>query len=267
MSMNETRFKRLWSTKTKNDEWWSSFVTSPLAIAVNLIVVDYKWLTPNRVTLLSFFTAIVAAVFIVISGPMNFIIAAALIQISHILDCVDGQMARYRGTTTGLGSYLDKLTDQIKVILWFGVVGYVTYDQTQNVLPVFLAFIGVSFYSLRGYVKYVVMYTEMLKDKDYLDVMGKDISDAEMATQGNAGLGCGVLANVRWFIFEQRKIIFFNEGVFIFMLSLALILNMLMEMLWIFAISQVIFGIGRGIQRGRQLCLKKRYQILSVSEK
>jgi len=62
--MNE-KLTRLWETKTKNDEWWSSFVTSPLAIAVNYFVVDIKWLTPNWITLISFVTAIVATLFIV----------------------------------------------------------------------------------------------------------------------------------------------------------------------------------------------------------
>ena len=28
-TMNE-KFVKLWDTKNKNDEWWSSFVTSPL---------------------------------------------------------------------------------------------------------------------------------------------------------------------------------------------------------------------------------------------
>ena len=44
--MND-KLTRLWATKTKNDEWWSSFVTAPLAIALNYLVVDFKWLTPE----------------------------------------------------------------------------------------------------------------------------------------------------------------------------------------------------------------------------
>ncbi|MGY8690086.1 MAG: CDP-alcohol phosphatidyltransferase family protein, partial [Verrucomicrobiales bacterium] len=54
--MNE-KLERLWATKNKNDEWWSSFVTSPLAIVANFVVVDFKWLTPNRITLISFMAA------------------------------------------------------------------------------------------------------------------------------------------------------------------------------------------------------------------
>ena len=245
--MNE-KLARLWATKTKDDEWWSSFVTSPLAIAVNYVVVDIKWLTPNLITLFSFITAIISVLFIITGGTVNFIIAAVLIHLSHVLDCMDGQMARYRKTSSPSGSYFDKLTDQIQVIIWFGSIGYAAYSQSQSVLPVFLAFTGVAFYSLRGYVKYVAIHTEMSRDSGYLEKLSKKVSDVKK--EETAGLGFGVLANLRWFVREQRKIFSFDEGVFIFMLSFALILDELTPMLWVFAISQFYYGLVRGWQRG-----------------
>jgi len=242
------RFNRLWKTKNKDDEWWSSFVTAPLAIAVNYVVVDIKWLTPNLLTLFSFITAILSALFIITGGTENFIIAAILIHISHVLDCMDGQLARYRKTSSLQGNYFDKLTDQIQVSIWFGSVGYAAYAQSQNVLPVFLAFIGVAFYSLRGYAKYVAIYTEMSKDSGYLEKLSNET--ARVKKKESAGLGFSFSENWRWFVREQRKILDFNEGVFIFMLSLALVLNKLTPMLWVFAISQLYQGLSRSWQRG-----------------
>ncbi len=248
--MNE-KLTRLWATKNKDDEWWSSFVTSPLAIAINYLVVDIRWINPNLITLFSLITAIISALFIVACGTANFIIAAILIHCSHILDCMDGQMARYRKTSSFLGSFFDKLTDQIQVTIWFGSVGYAAYTQSQNVLPVFLAFTGVAFYSLRGYVKYVAIYTEMSRDSGYLEKISKEAS--RVKEKETAGLGYGVLANFRWFMGEQKKFFSFDEGVFIFMLSLALVIDKLIPMLWIFAISQLFYGLARGWQRGCQI--------------
>ena len=57
--MND-KLKRLWATKTRDDEWWSSFVTAPLAIVANYGAVDIPWITPNRITAASFLVAIVA---------------------------------------------------------------------------------------------------------------------------------------------------------------------------------------------------------------
>lgn len=258
--MNE-RLARLWATKTKDDEWWSSFVTSPLAIAANYFVVDFKWLTPNIITLISFLAAIGSVGFILAGGTQNFIIAAVLIQLSYVFDCMDGQMARYRKTTSLSGAFYDKLTDQIQVTLWFGAVGYAAYRQSHNVLPVFLAFMGVAFYSLRSYIKYVTIYIEMSRDNQYPEKLFKK----ESATQKEhmAGLGYGLSANLKWFIREQRKIILFNEGVFIFMLSLALVLDALTPMLWVFAISQLFYGLARGWQRGAQI---ERNQEISIEK-
>ncbi len=242
------KLQRLWATKTKQDEWWSSFVTSPLAVAANYLVVDLPWLTPNRITTLSFIVAVVAAAFIVMGGVGNFILAAVLIHISHILDCMDGQMARYRKTSSASGSYFDKLTDQVQVMAWFGAVGYAAYAQTNEVVPVFLAFIGVAFYGLRGYTKYVAIQTEMSRDATYLT----RLAETQVLPE-KAGLGFGWQANIRWFVSEQRKILGFDEGVFIFMLSLALVLDQLTPMLWVFALSQVFFGIYRSIQHAVQI--------------
>lgn len=252
--MNE-KLTRLWATKNKNDEWWSSFVTSPLAIAANYFAVDIKWLTPNVITLLSFIVAVISVVFILIGGTLNFIIAALLIHLSHVLDCMDGQMARYRKTSSLSGCYFDKFTDHLQVIIWFGAIGYAAYAQSHSVLPVFLAFIGTTFYSLRGYVKYVAFYTEMTGDKTYLEQLSAEASQTQ--TEDNAGLGFTVRENLRWFLGEQRKIIAFDEGVFIFMLALGLLFNLLTPVLWVFALSQLIYGLLRGWDRGRQLDLKK----------
>jgi len=248
--MNE-KLTRLWATKNRDDEWWSSFVTAPLAIVLNYLVIDIKILTPNKITLISFIVALLSIIFIIVGGSVNFIVAAILINLSHVLDCMDGQMARYRKTSSLAGSFFDKLTDQIQTTLWFSAVGYAAYTQSQSVLPIFLAFIGVAFYNLRGYAKYVNFYMGMLKDNQYLDKLSEQASAAE--NKQTAGLGFGFLANLRWFLSEQRKIFFFDEGVFIFMLSLSLILNQLTPMLLVFAISQFYYGLMRALQRGYQM--------------
>lgn len=76
-----------------------------------------------------------------------------------------------------------------------------------------------------------------------------------------------LLNNIRWFLKEQLKFFHFNEGIFIFMLSLALILNTITEMLWFFAISQVLYGLGRGWQRGMQIYYGKHKELVTPIEK
>jgi phosphatidylglycerophosphate synthase len=242
------KITRLWETKTKDDEWGSSFVTVPLGIMANYWVVDIQGITPNRITTASFAVAVVATICILIGGFGGFVAAALLIHLSHILDCMDGQLARYRKVSSAVGSYYDRLTDQVQVTLWFGAAGYAAYAQSLSVVPVFLALIGISFYGLRGYVKYVALELETALDPDHPTRMAKLKSRTPVA-----GLRFGIPANVKWFIKEQPKILAFDEGVFIFMLSAGLILDQLTPMLWIFAASQVVWGSLKAWQRGMNI--------------
>lgn len=242
------KLAQLWVTKAKDDEWWSSFVTSPMAIAVNYAVAEHPWITPNRITGMSFLVAVVAAVLIIMGGLPNFIVAAVLIHISHVLDCMDGQLARYRNISSPIGSYFDRMTDQVQVTLWFGAAAYAAYNLSGSVTPVFLALIGIAFYGLRGYIKYIAIEIEMARDPDYIKRTSK-----KTKTEVTAGLGFGWRTNLAWFAREQPKILQFNEGVFIFMLSAALLLDSLELMLWIFAISQVFWGLFRAIEGGLRI--------------
>lgn len=242
------KLTRLWATKTRNDEWWSSFVTSPLAILANCAVVDVPWVTPNRITAASFLVAVAATVSILIGGTAWFIAAAVLIHLSHILDCMDGQMARYRRVSSPEGSYYDRLTDQVQVTLWFGAAGYAAFAQSASVVPVFLALIGIAFYGLRGYAKYVAAEIETACDPKYPARMAR-LKNVETT----AGLGFGLRDNWAWFLGEQRKVLAFDEGVFIFMLSAALVFDQLIPMLWVFAASQLFWGTYKSWQRGKNI--------------
>jgi phosphatidylglycerophosphate synthase len=247
---------RLWATKTKDDEWWSSFLTAPLGLVANYWAVEIPWITPNRITAASFLAAIVATLCILIGGFGFFVAAAILIHLSHILDCMDGQMARYRQVSSPIGGYYDRLTDQVQVTLWFGAAGYAAYAQTLSVVPVFLALIGIAFYGLRGYAKYVALEIETARDADYPVNMTR-LKKREPA----AGLGFGPGANLMWFFKEQHKVLAFDEGVFIFMLSTGLIFDQLLLMLWILAASQLFWGTYRSWLRGKNIAANHKIPI------
>ncbi len=261
------RLERLWATKNPNDEWWSSFVTSPIAILINWVVVDWRWLSPNRITVFSFLTAVAASALIILGGGTNFLFAAGLIQLSHVLDCMDGQMAKYRCEPSRFGEYFDKVTDQIQVFLWFAALAYAASLQTGRVTPVFLAFVGVSLYSLRVYVKYVTIFIQVRHDNDYLEKSSEEALALRAGDGLKAGIGAGWKANLVWFLREQRKFFLFNEAVFVFLLSAALVTGHLVPMLWLFASSQVYFGFVRSWQRGRQIYLNQQAMLLKPMQK
>ncbi len=264
--MNE-KFIKLWETKNKNDEWWSSFVTSPLAICLNWFVVDVRWITPNLLTAISFIAALLASALILTETRQAFICAALLINGSLVLDCMDGQMAKYRGISSRFGSYFDKVSDQIKIFAWFGAVAYVSFLETGSIVPVFLAFTGVTFYSLRVYVKYVTIYIEVDHDITYLEQSSREADAINNERSKAGGLGLGFVQNLIWFIREQRKFFLFNEAVFVFILSFALLFDAILSVLWLFAVSQLYYGFVRSWQRGSQIYNNQHSELLKPIEK
>ena len=70
-------------------------------------------LTPNQVTVLSFFVILPGAYLLSTGERMALIGAGLLIQLSFTLDCCDGELARLRGLSSPYGAWLDGLFDRI----------------------------------------------------------------------------------------------------------------------------------------------------------
>lgn len=112
------------SKKKKDINWWTEWVCRPPAAAVVYALKNTR-ITPNQVTFLSFFVAAGAgAMFALLPGHLWLVLAAILFELSFVLDCADGQLARVRGTSSPLGHLLDFLMDEIKAMLLFGCITF-----------------------------------------------------------------------------------------------------------------------------------------------
>ena len=110
------------SKKKKDINFWTEWVCRPPAAALVYFLRGTR-ITPNQVTLLAtVVTAISCALFVVLPGWWGAIVAALVFEFSFVLDCVDGQLARLRKTTSLIGHHLDFLMDEIKAFLVFGSV-------------------------------------------------------------------------------------------------------------------------------------------------
>jgi phosphatidylglycerophosphate synthase len=65
--------------------------------------------TPNKVTLLSLLPGIAAGALVTLPQAKYWLIAWALLLIAKILDCCDGEVARYQRSTSPLGEYNDEI--------------------------------------------------------------------------------------------------------------------------------------------------------------
>lgn len=86
----------------------------------------YTGITGNQTTMLSVLTGFLAGIFLAYGEYVSMIIGAILLELWHILDHVDGEVARYRGAESFTGGYVDHLAYYIVepyafVCLSFGV--------------------------------------------------------------------------------------------------------------------------------------------------
>ena len=101
-------------TRKPNDILWNRFVARPLA-AVVVVPLARTSITPNQVTFLTLPVFLAGAVLLAILPSWGALLAgAAIIELSYVLDCADGQLARLKGTSSPVGAHLDFLMDELK---------------------------------------------------------------------------------------------------------------------------------------------------------
>ena len=78
-----------------------------------------RGLTPNQVTTASLLTALIAAGCAATGTRAGFIAAGVLLLASFVLDCTDGQLARYSLQYSTLGAWLDATFDRAKEYAYY----------------------------------------------------------------------------------------------------------------------------------------------------
>ncbi|WP_236003822.1 CDP-alcohol phosphatidyltransferase family protein [Nonomuraea antri] len=122
-------------TRKRRDSWWTVYFVDPVACRVALSVANRTGITPNGLTVFSLVLGMVSAA----CFAMNQLVAGAvLFYLSFTIDCVDGKIARLKGTGTPFGLWLDYVGDRVRVMLCATGLAYGQYAVTGDVSYVVL---------------------------------------------------------------------------------------------------------------------------------
>lgn len=146
VSMEQVR-----ATYKPRDSWWTVLLVDPVAGRLVRAATPYRWVTPDRITAVAFLLGLGAAAAFLAGGPGWLAAGAVLYHLGFVLDCVDGKVARLRGTSSVLGGWLDFLLDRIRVVLCTVALCAGQWRETGADVFLFVA-IGVVFLALFGYV-------------------------------------------------------------------------------------------------------------------
>ena len=115
LNMGQLRLKM---ANRANDGFYSVFFLRKFSKLLTWFAVRVK-ATPNQVTLISFAIGLYSAFCFTKGSFSQTLLGAVLLQISIIVDCVDGELARYTRKFSKLGAWLDAVTDRVKEYMVF----------------------------------------------------------------------------------------------------------------------------------------------------
>jgi phosphatidylglycerophosphate synthase len=121
-SISNDRITRLQANRV-DDGFYSTFVVRRLSKPLTRVALRLG-MSPNLVTVISFIIGIGAATSFAVGERWGLVLGAVLLQLSLIVDCVDGEVARATRRFTALGAWLDASTDRVKEFLAYAGLAY-----------------------------------------------------------------------------------------------------------------------------------------------
>lgn len=210
-----------------NAEWWSIAFGGPIGNLLNAVIADVPWITPNRLTWLSFLCKLAAGPLLLVQTWRADLTAAALLQLHVILDCMDGSLARYRKTPSAVGAFLDKATDMIGLVAIAAALGWRIYLDTGDAAAILIAMLIAAAFLIRGYVYWVIAHLERERRVEAPTIGDHRRDYSAMTFRERAAL----------YVRSMRRIVELAESDLYFWFGLGIVLGRLRETIYLVAIA------------------------------
>lgn len=246
---------------------WADLFFPKIANMILPFVSRINWITPNFVTLFSFFLYVLGCLFIFIDVPNHLIYTAILLPVAYVGDCLDGQLARTKKLSSDIGNYLDKVVDVFKIYIITICLAYSAYLATNDVTYIFLGFTACFFFNFRYYLKLETIFSQFNQDSQYLVKASERRKELYRTKQSEyEKLSASFLGKIKLFWLKHRSIFWVDEAEFVVFTSVGAILNEIELVLWVLAISQTLIAFWRLFERGYQTH-KAKEQLLDPMRK
>ena len=169
--------------KRKRSSIWARAVSRPLSFVFTYLFINCG-ISANAVSVLSIIDAVAACVLIMCGGTAMYI-GIGLFVFWHVLDCVDGNIARVKKQSSYGGAFLDAVSGYVAPSYVFLAVGTAAY-LTTSIIPEEYSFLLIV---LGGFSSVTDMLTRIIYQKylvtEYrLGLVGKDGDIDEARSSG-----------------------------------------------------------------------------------
>jgi len=198
------------------DTWYGLNVCRKISIYITRVILPFG-VSADFVTLIFLAVGVLACFFFAIGTKLSFLIGIIVLQLWYVLDHVDGEVARYRKSSSITGVYFDKFAHYLVHPSVFFCLGWGAYKSMGIQYAVIVGYIS-------GISNILISATEDLKEST---ILSKLIRDGNTVNFGKEeGKKPGEEKSIIKILFSSiHKICIFPQAMNI--ISLAVILNIL----------------------------------------
>ncbi|MGH8866453.1 MAG: CDP-alcohol phosphatidyltransferase family protein [Actinomycetes bacterium] len=117
--------------RRSGEHWAGRLYMRRISLHVTRVFLRLGW-SPNQVTWLMIVTGVLAGPALLVPGLAGAVLGALLIQLYLLLDCSDGEVARWTGRTSITGVYLDRVGHYLAEASLLVGVGFRAADVVPN---------------------------------------------------------------------------------------------------------------------------------------
>lgn len=250
--MDRERLRRI--RNFQNTEFYPALVLRPASIAITMLIGDWRWITPNVVTLAATVLRLSAAAMFLLDDRAWLIGGVIALQGGAVLDAVDGTLARYRRTPSNLGYFYDTVSDAVTWFVTLASLGWLAFQRTGEAHLLVVAAAAAYALMVAGYMRSVVETAD--ERRKWEDA----VADPAAAVARYAGRPEGMTPPdrtlgdwVRWFFRCVGQVWRFHEWDLFFWVGLFVLLDRVPELLWLLAATQTISMLVQFLARASQM--------------
>ncbi len=153
------------ATKVEKD-----YIVHKILRTVSIYITSILIMTPvtsNQVTVISCLVGILGGFFLSFGRDWYYVIGALLYVLFIILDLVDGEVARYRGTAGIKGDYLDYLIHFFVAASLFGFLSFGVYRNINHIGAFVFGFLAMSANLIDKSTSLLIYYSICMKKRGY----------------------------------------------------------------------------------------------------
>jgi phosphatidylglycerophosphate synthase len=220
----------------QNTEFFPALFLRPASILVTIVIGDWPWVTPNRVTLFATLLKFAAAGMFLIDDHGWLVAGAITLLLGAIFDHVDGTLARYRKTPSNLGFFYDTVSDAVTWFTTLAALGWTASRREDDFTLIVVAAAGAYALMVNGYTRSIV---ETANERAKAKAAAAEPSPDLFRETGGDPPERTRAEWLDWVLRCVGQIWKFQEMDLFFWVTVFVVLDRLPELLWLVAFTQV----------------------------